>query len=83
MNPCWEFSLEKIKIVKKVVNIFTLDKVHSKGLFLEMSSVNGLGEPILSTFSSEKPQGVNFFCEPEKKHFKELYFEYYHKLIGK
>ena len=57
-------------LVKEIVNLSTIKKVHMKSDVIGGSIVDGLRQPILFTFILDKSSGKIFFCEPEKEHFK-------------
>ena len=39
---------------------------------IDGSVVNGIREPILFSFVSDKPSGYKVFCEPETIHYKKI-----------
>ena len=52
-------------MVKKNVDITTIDKVQQKCDFIEGSIVKDIRKPNLLTFASDKPPGHEFLREPK------------------
>ena len=49
----------------KVLNLNTVSKIHLKCEVLDASIQNGLRQPILFSFDSDKKPVYKVFCEPE------------------
>ena len=54
----------------KILCLNTIDKIHLKSDVFDGSIVNGIPQPILFSFISDKPAGYKVFCEPETIHCK-------------
>ena len=52
------------------INITGIDKRHIKTYFTHGSIVNGIREPILYSFTLDKPPGIKIYKEPRIKLFK-------------
>ena len=63
---CNEFTSQKI------VSLSTTSKIHWKCVFIDGSVQNGLRQPILYSFVSDKKPGYKVFSEPETYDYKEL-----------
>ena len=59
-------------ISQKSISLSTIDKIHLKSDAFDGSVVNGLGKPMLSVFSLDKPPGCKLFCEPETIYYKKI-----------
>ena len=57
---------------KYILNLNTINKFHLKCDCIEGSIQNGLRQPILFSFVSDKPSGYKVFCEPETTHYKKI-----------
>ena len=55
-------------LVKKIRNLSTIVKLHSKSNNIDGSVVNGIREPILFNFILDKLPWYKVFCEPETIH---------------
>ena len=55
---------------KVILNLNTIDKIHLKCDCIDGSIQDGLRQPILFSFTLDKPSGYKVFCEPETKHHK-------------
>ena len=54
----------------KNLNLYTIEKIHSKCDCIDGSVTNGVRQPILFSFIVDKPTGYKVFCEPETKQYK-------------
>ena len=70
-NPHWAYKHYNEYISQKVINLSTIDKIHSKCDCIDWRFLNGLREPVLFSFSLDKLAGYKVFCMPETMHFKE------------
>ena len=69
---------------KIILNLNTIDKIRLKCDCIDGSIQNGVRQPILFSFVSDKPSGYKVFCEPEAIHYKKnkkICFEYYNNLF--
>ena len=55
-------------IVKKTRNFSTINKVHLKCDVIDGSIQNGLRQPILFSFTLDKPAGYKVFCASGENH---------------
>ena len=53
-------------------NLTLIYKIHLKSDCIDGSVLNGVRQPILHSFTLDKPPGYNVFCEPETSHYKKL-----------
>ena len=58
---------------KIILNLNTIDKIHLKCDCIDGSIQDGVRQPILFSFVSDKPSGYKVFCEPETIHYKKKY----------
>ena len=58
-----------ILVIKFYLNLSTIDKIHSKFNFTDSSVTDGIREPILFSFTLERPAGYKVFCQPETIHY--------------
>ena len=56
----------------KILNLNTINEIHSKGNVVYGSLVNGLRQPLLFSFILKKPVGYKVFYEPETIHYKRI-----------
>ena len=56
----------------KPISIIGIDKIHLKADCVDGSIVNGVREPILFSFSLDKPPGHKIYKEPKVKLFKKI-----------
>ena len=76
--PYWEYKLTNaihavspgVYTNDKILNLYTINKIHSKRDVIDESLVNSLRQPKLFNFTIDKPAGYKVFCEPETKHYK-------------
>ena len=61
-----------VYISKKLINLSTTDKIHSKCIVIDGSVVNGVRQPILYSFIWYKPPGYKKFCQLEILLFKKI-----------
>ena len=62
-------------ITKKLILVEnTIDKIHLKSNFIDDSVIDGIREPILFSFTLDKPAGYKVFCQPETIHCKKNLF---------
>ena len=84
-TPGWDYKDYNEYISQKIVNLNSTYKIHLKCDVIDGSVVNGLSQPFLFSFVSDKPPGYKVFCEPEtihhKKTEKQICFEYYNVLF--
>ena len=57
-------------LLKKKINLSTIDKIHSKGDVINASVVKGLTQPLLFSFVFNKPSGYKNFSQPETIYYK-------------
>ena len=57
---------------KYILNLNTIDKIHSKCDCIDGSFQDGVRQPILFSFVLDKPSGYKVFCEPETIHYKKI-----------
>ena len=56
----------------KILNLNTIDKIHSKCDCIDGSIQDGVRQPILFSFVLDKPSGYKVFCKPETVHNKKI-----------
>ena len=56
----------------KNLNLSTIGKVHSKCDVIDGSVVNGIREPMLSSFTLDQPSGYKIFLQLETVHYKKI-----------
>ena len=79
-SPYWDYKprnstypeLQGIYTSDEVLNINTIDEIHSKYNGIDGSIQNGLSQPILFGFVLHKKQGFKEFREQESKLYKEI-----------
>ena len=71
-TPGWDYKHYNEYTSQKIVNLNSTNKVHLKCDCIDGSIQNGLGQPILFSFVSNKPSGYKVFCEPETIHYKKI-----------
>ena len=59
-------------LVKKFINLSTIDEMHLKHAVKDGSVVNGLGQHILFSFLLDKLPSYKLFCKLKTTHFKKL-----------
>ena len=57
---------------QKIVNLNSTNKIHLKCDCIDGSVLNGIRQPILFSFVSDKSSGYKVFCEPETIHYKKI-----------
>ena len=57
---------------EKILYLSTIDKTHLKCVVINGSIQNGLRQPILLSFVSDKKPGYRLFCEPETIHCRKI-----------
>ena len=71
-NHGWDYKHYNQHISQKNVNLSTSNKLHLKCDVINGSVVNGLRQPILYSFVSEKLSGYKVFSQPETIHYKKV-----------
>ena len=66
----WDYKHYKEHTSQKFVNLSITNKIHLKCDVIDGSVVNGLRQPILSSFVMDKPSGFKVFHSPETIHYK-------------
>ena len=57
---------------KIILNLNTINKIHLKCDCIDGSTQDGIRQPILFSFVSDKPSGYKVFCQPERIHYKKI-----------
>ena len=57
---------------KIISNLNTINKIHLKCYCIDGCIQDGVRQPILFSFVSDKPSGYKIFCEPETIHYKKI-----------
>ena len=68
----WDYKHYSKYISQKMVNLSSTNKIHLKCDCIDGSIQNGLGQPIIFSFVSDKPSRYKVFCEPETIHYKKI-----------
>ena len=71
-TPGWDYKHYNEYISRKCVNLSSTNVIHLKCDVINGSVVNGVKQPILFSFISDKTSGYRVFCEPETIHFKKI-----------
>ena len=71
-TPGWDYKHYNEYTSQKYVNLGSTNKIHLKCDFIDGSVLNGIRQPILFSFVSDKKPGYKVFCEPETIHFKKI-----------
>ena len=68
----WDYKHYNENISQKIVDLSNTSKTHLKCKVNDGSVVNGLRQPILYSFVSDKLPGYKVFCEPETIDYKKI-----------
>ena len=68
----WDYKHYNQYLSQKTVNLSSTNKTHLKCDAIDGSVVDGVRQPILYSFVSDKPSGYKVFCEPETIHHKKI-----------
>ena len=68
----WDYKHYNKYISQKILNLSSTNKIHLKCDVVKSSMVNGIRQPIIYSFVSDKPSGYKAFCEPETIHYKKI-----------
>ena len=71
-TPGWDYKHYNENISQKFVNSSNTNKMQLKADVIDGSVVNGLKQPILFSFVSDKTSGYKVFCEPKTVHYKKI-----------
>ena len=79
-EPNWDYkpsnsnhiAIPGVYTMDKILNLSTTKKIHLKRDIVGGSVVNGLRQPQLYSFVSDKLPGYKVFCEPETIHYKKI-----------
>ena len=71
-TPGWDYKNYNKYTSQRVVNLGSTNKIHLKCDVIDGKVVNGLRQPILYSFVSDKLPGYKVFSEPETIHFKKI-----------
>ena len=69
-TPGWDYKHYNKYTSQKILNLGSTNKIHLKCDAIDGSVVNGLRQPILYSFVSDKKPGYKVFSEPETIHNK-------------
>ena len=68
----WDYKNYNQYLSQKFVNLSSTNEIYLKCDAIDASVVDGVGQPILYSFVSDKPSGYKVFCEPETIHYKKI-----------
>ena len=79
-TPSWDYkptisdnvAIPGVYISNKILNLSTINKIPLKCDCIDGSIQDGVRQPILFSFISDKPSGYKIFCEPETIHYKKI-----------
>ena len=71
-DPYFDYKVPGVYTSDKILNLNTTNKIHLKCDCIDGSIQNGVRQPILFTFVSDKPSGYKIFSEPETIHYKKI-----------
>ena len=71
-TPGWDYKHYNQYQSQKIVNLNNTNKRHLNCNAIDGSVVNGVRQPILSSFVLDKPSGYKVFCQPETIHYKKI-----------
>ena len=71
-TPGWDYKHFNQYLSQKIVNLNSTNKIHLKCDAIDGSVVNGVRQPILYSFTLDKPAGYKVFSEPETIHYKKI-----------
>ena len=66
----WDYKHYNKFVSQKIVNLSNTKRIHLKCDCIDGSIQDGVRQPILFSFASDKPAGYKVFCEPETIHYK-------------
>ena len=66
----WDYKHYNQYLSQKIVNLCTTNKIQLKCDVIDGSVVDGVRQPILYSFVSDKLPGYKVFSEPETIHYK-------------
>ena len=69
-TPGWDYKHYNQYLSQKIVNLSNTNKIHLKCDAIDGSIQDGVRQPILFSFVSDKPAGYKVFSEPETIHYK-------------
>ena len=69
-TPGWDYKPYIKYTSQKNVNLGSTNKIHLKCDVIDGSVVDGIRQPILSSFVLDKLPGYKVFCKPETVHYK-------------
>ena len=77
-TPYWDYTptiaihadSPGVYTINYIINLSAIKKIHLKRDIINSSVVNGLRQPILSSFILDKPSGYKVFSEPQTVHYK-------------
>ena len=70
--PYWDYKSPGVYTSDKILNIYTINKIHLKCDCIDGSIQDGVRQPILFTFVLDKPSGYKIISEPETIHYKKI-----------
>ena len=70
--PGWDYKHYNQYLSQKIVNLNNTNKIHLKCDCIDGSIQDGVRQPILFSFVSDKPSGYKIFCQPETIHYKKI-----------
>ena len=68
----WDYKHCNQYLSQKIVILSSTNKIHLKCDCIDGSIQDGVRQPILFSFVSDKPSGYKVFCEPETIHYKKI-----------
>ena len=71
-TPGWDYKHYNQYFSQKIVNLSSTNKIHLNCDIIDGSIQDGVRQPILFSFVSDKPSGYKVFCEPETIHYKKI-----------
>ena len=71
-TPGWDYKRYNQYLSQKSVNLSSTNKIHLKCDAIVGSIQDGVRQPILFSFVSDKPSGYKVFCQPETIHYKKI-----------
>ena len=71
-TPYWDYKPSGVYTSDKILNLYTINKIHLKCDCIDGSIQDGVRQPILFSFVLDKPAGYKVCCEPETIHYKKM-----------
>ena len=71
-TPYWDYKPSAVYTSDKILNLYSVNKIHLKCDIIDGSVINGVRQPILYSFVLDKKPGYKVFCEPETIHNKKI-----------